>query len=129
MSRMACLAKYVIRSILAHDRRDGRGQMRAAANWQLPQLGGVGGRIVDLAYFGHEAGAIARRARAVGLRVMTVFSRSDATAAAMGTNSKNLTSGADYLVLPRARAALLPDRRPIAAAEIVVLGPSHSSTA
>jgi len=126
---MACLAEYVIRSILAHDRREGYVQMRAAPNWQLLQLGGVSGRTLGLAYFGHDAGAIARRARAVGLRVVTVFLRSDTITAGMEPDPKNLTSGADYLVLPRARAALLPDRRPIASAEVVVLGPSHSPTA
>ncbi len=126
---MACLAEYVIGSILAHDRQAERRQMRAADDWQLMQLGGVSGRILGLAVFSHQGMAIARRARAIGLRVVTVFQTSGTAGMPEESDSENLTSKAHYLVLPRARAALLPDRRPIAAAEIVVLGPRHSSIA
>ncbi len=126
---MARLAEYVIRSILADDRQAERGQVRAAGDWQLLQLGGVSGRTLGLADFGAQGVVIARRARAVGLHVVTVFSTSNLVAMSKDAESENLTSTADYLVLPRAQAALLPDRRPIAAAEIVVLGPRHSSIA
>lgn len=101
--------------------------MRDAEDWQLLQLGGVGGRTLGIADFGADSALIARRARAAGMRVMTVFSTGRLPADAVSAGLKNLTSEADYLVLPPQATAGIHDRPLIACTDVVVLGPvSHT---
>ncbi len=122
---MARLADYVMNSILDHARRAEQSRIHGAKNWQLLQLGGVSGRTLGLADFGSDAAVVARRAHAVGMRVMTVFSTGRLPPEGVSADLKNLTFKADYLVLPPEAASAIADRRPIACAEVVVLGPVH----
>jgi len=122
---VARLADYVMTSILDHARQVEQSRVQGAKGWQLLQLGGVSGRTLGLADFGSDGTIIAQRARAAGMRVMTVFSTGRLPADGLSADLKNLTSQADYLVLPPEAATAVADRRPIACAEVVVLGPVH----
>jgi phosphoglycerate dehydrogenase-like enzyme len=122
---MARLADYVMTTTLDHAREAERLRVRAAHGWQLLRLGGVSGRTLGLTDFGAEGAMITQRVRAAGMRVMTVFSTGRVSAEMVTAEIKNLTSQADYLVLPPEAGTGIPDRRPIASADVVVLGPAY----